>query len=212
MALTLSTNSRLVRALSVLGALAVFSGCSATSSPPDDWDLPQFEVLGSMSREYNGIADLADISSAIIIATPTGETFKRPLPTMPGAEEQPAAVPYVRMTIIEVLGGAISARGTIDVVSPGIDLTTGKDGLSSYGPYLLFITPAMLDKGQPFGGYVVTGGPNGVFAATNSREPDRFRSAFHAENRTLPESIIVGDTKLPSITHTEEELLEIGPQ
>jgi len=206
-------------AIGVVGliALVLLSSCSAGNTQQA---LPSFSTDGvSLAHRYNGVADLASISSAVVVVTPTGGGTTRPLPALPGVEESPAPVEYVTMTVVRVVSGSLgdgsrSAAKTIDIVSPGIDQNTGKLALLTGGPYLLFITPAMLAPGKALGGYVVSGGPNGVFGVTDTRNPDVFRSAFRVENASLPESIDVRNSasEIPAITHSEAELIQIGPQ
>jgi hypothetical protein len=176
--------------------------------------VPRFEIDGDMQHQYNGIAELSNISSAIVVLNPTGESFSRPIPAVAGATQSPAPVDYVRMTVVKVLSGAVEiGKGNkIDVVSPGIDLNTGQLGLLKGAPCLLFLTPAMLDADRPLGGYVVAGGPNGVFCQADSKKPNDFTSAFASQNSTLPTVLTIGKSNIPQITHSEQELLDIGPQ
>ena len=191
--------------------VGVASGCAGETTQA----LPRFDIQGTIMHEYQGITELADISSAIIVATPTGKLTSKPLPPVPGSEGTPAPVQYVLMKVDAVISGALAdvrTDGLIEVVSPGTDLNTGRLAMQQGGPYLLFVTPAMLAPGNAFGGYVVSGGPNGVFVRTDSRTPDSYYSAYHEHNKTLPEVLTVGRSTIPPITHSEAELIKIGPQ
>jgi|GEM_PF-1425106 len=206
----------ITRRTAVLGAVAalafatVAAGCSSAA---DTYAVPRFDE-NLVDRQYAGIAELANISSAIVVVTPTGESFSRTLPgTAPIGDATPP-VPYVRLTVVNVLAGSVTIGqdNTIDLVSPGTDANTGQLALLKGASCLLFIAPAMLGVADPFGGYVVSGGPNGVFCQTNANTPNAFVSAFAAENETLPETLTIGSSAIPPITHTEAELIAIGPQ
>ncbi len=198
----LSTRMRLSAATGAL--FLALTGCSA-SEPEDAEGAPQIEVAGSRAKEYSSLDDLAASASAIILAAPTGKSLDVSLPAEQGGTKESAPTPYVVMEVLEVLRGSLNAQ-TIELVSPGDDVRTGERSLLTGGPYVLFITPAMYAADEPAGGYVVVGGPAGVYAKAGST----YVRVDDASPR-LPSTIDVQRTKWPAITKSEEALLHAGP-
>jgi len=192
----------------------VVAVAAACSSGVADARIPEIHVEGSRAVEYRSLAALADRSSAIVVVEPTGEQAVVPLPSGYG-EAGAAPTLYDKVRVARVLAGEV-AGDTIRVVSPGIDANTGRSALSGGGPYLLFVAPAMYGADDPAGGYVVTGGPAGLFAAA---QPDARHSSSTVsflrvddESPALPESIDTTDrASLPQITRSEAQLLREGP-
>ncbi|GAB3139635.1 hypothetical protein GCM10027290_09150 [Micromonospora sonneratiae] len=188
-------------------AALIAGGLAACATPAQEGSqLPRFEVEGTRAYDYMSVQQLADKASAIILATPTGKSHSVPLPAKHG---QPDSAPtqYVRMTVTSVLRGNLDVQ-EIDLVSPGVDVNTGKLGLLSGGPYLLFVTPAMYGPNDRAGGYVVVGGPAGVYAKSTSA------SAFQkvdVDSKALPGTLSGTAQDLPLITKTEAQLLSEGP-
>jgi hypothetical protein len=200
-----------------IGAIAlaagVLSGCGAspTSSPHTGTatkGVPVIAATGSRAREYDSLSELAETSSALVVATPTGTLHDVPLPAEDGGTDESAPTTYVQMRVVKVLSGALD-KAAIDVVSPGTDERTGEAALLSGGPYLMYLTPAMYDAEKPAGGYAITGGPAGVYASQG--RPDVY-SRVDTLSPRLPEEIDVSTTTLPTVSHTEAELLRAGPQ
>jgi hypothetical protein len=111
------------------------------------------------------------------------------------------------MRVTKVLGGGVSAS-EIQVVSPGVNSLTGKQVLENGGPYLLFLAPAMYAANDPAGGYVVTGGPAGLYASIKSGQFSRVDSL----SPKLPSTLTGSATELPKITKSEKQLLADGPR
>ena len=194
-----------------LGGIIAAAGCSSSAA----LQIPRFDISDeSMFRQYSGLADLANISSAIVVVEPTGQSFNRRISGVAGATEKPAPVQYVKMTLVKTISGSVTASegDEVDVVSPGVDLNTGQPALLNGGQCLLFLAPAMLDKNDALEGYVVAGGPNGVFCQADPNKPNDYTSAYASQNKTLPKVLVVGRSNIPEVTHTEAELLAIGPQ
>ncbi|WP_028707348.1 hypothetical protein [Propionicicella superfundia] len=141
-----------------------------------------------------------------MIAEPTGGESARTAPGGDGADDS-APVPYVTMRVTRVLGGGVSAS-EIQVISPGVDHRTGRQVLVSGGPYLLFLAPAMYAADDPAGGYVVTGGPAGLYAAI---ERGRF-GRVDSSSPKLPSTLSGSTTDLPEITKSEKQVLAEGPR
>jgi hypothetical protein len=99
--------------------------------------------------------------------------------------------------------------GLIDLVSPGVDETTGDPALGRGGPYLMYITPAMYAANDPAGGYVVVGDPAGVYGAHGNKGE---YSRIDTMSPALPATITLGRTALPGATKSEKELLRDGPR
>ncbi|MEV7227192.1 hypothetical protein AB0M79_09235 [Polymorphospora sp. NPDC051019] len=188
-------------------AVLIAASLTACGTPERaDSQLPRFDIEGTRAHMYTSVQELADKASAIIVATPTGKSHSRPLPPEHG-EPDSAPTRYVKMTVTKVVQGTLDAR-EIDLVSPGVDQSTGDLGLLSGGPFLLFVTPAMYGPNDPAGGYVVVGGPAGVYAkatgATAFQKVDVASGSLPATLRDTPQD-------LPAITKTEAQLLREGP-
>jgi len=202
---------RFTAGLLVLIAALALTGCTPAPGPVP---LPSFDPERAYGHQIQGLSGLSDISSAVVIVTATGQVIPGPVPQLPKPSQDPNDQDYYVMTVTTVLAGALgdAAMGDtsqIRVVSPGVDLNTGQQVLVSGGPYLLFITPATLASGKIPDGYVVSGGPAGLFVRTDPATPDTYTSAFRTMNDTLPESIDAANaaTEIPPITHTEAELI-----
>lgn len=200
------STSRLRRlwAAAAVAAVAVVAGC-ASGPAADDQGVPIIRTEGSRAFEYTSLDQLAERASAIVVITPTGEQFDVPLPAEHGGSEGTAPTPFVRVTVDRVLAGSVDAR-TIDLVSPGEDERTGERALTSGGPYIAFITPGMYAADDPIGGYVVVGGPAGLYAGVDGEFV-----RVDAESPKLPDSLSLEQTTWPQITRTEAELLHEGP-
>ena len=181
------------------------AGCGSSSAPPAA-QIPVFEAEGTRAYAFDSLRQLAGKASAVIVASPTGKSHSVPLPAEYG---EPGAAPtqYVTVTVDRVVRGTLEKQ-TIDLVSPGIDENTGKLGLLDGGSYLLFITPAMYGPNDPAGGYVVVGGPAGVYA--NTGEGKTFQKVDR-ESPSLPATLTGTAQELPTISKTEAELLKEGP-
>ena len=189
-----STRSRL--ALAAFLPTLLLSACASTQP-----ETPRFPELGTRTREYGSLADLAAASSAVVIAKPTGKVKEVPLPN----SVRSAPTPFVTLTVTRVLSGSVSET-TIQFVSPGLD-TSGHLGLVDGGPYLLFVQPAVYGPSQPAGGYVATGGPAGVFASS-----DNGRSFAKTDEGSplLPSRIDLRGSALPAAGRAEEQIIKMG--
>lgn len=210
-----STNSS--RVATVLAATAglglVLSACGTSAddhvdakSPAASSALPRIEEMGTSSIEYTSLSQLADISSALVIAKPTGKQSATPLPASQGGTTDSAPTTFVEMRITKVLSGTLT-HDVINVVTPGTDQNTGGPALLTGGPYLMYITPAMYAANEPVGGYVVSGGPAGVYGSVGGAFAKLDRS-----NAKLPATIDLTATKLPDTSKSEAELLAAGPR
>lgn len=199
-------------AMIVVAVLAV-SGCS---QPEPHTSIPHVTVDGTRAFAFESFQQLADKSNAIVIVEATNAVTEVPLPSGYG-EENSAPTPFVTVRVVKVLAGEVNGQ-MIDVVSPGIDENTGELSLESGGPYLLFLAPAMYFADDPAGGYVVTGGPSGFYAATSEDGKfDGTNTTFQwvddpTEGSRLPATIDISHAGvLPTITKSEEQLLHEGP-
>lgn len=185
-------------------SLCFISGCGSPSVP----SVPRFDSVGSRVKDYNSLKELAGDATAIVVAQSTGETIEVPLPDGYG---QPDSAPtiYSRMKVVQVIGGTLlqEKNGAIDVVSPGEDLVTGKPGLSTGGPYLLFLTAAVYGPKDPAGGYVAVGGPAGIYAGQKGETFGR----VDLESPRLPASIDLADPgSLPEPARLEADVIAKG--
>ncbi|MDR3202881.1 MAG: hypothetical protein LBT54_07115 [Bifidobacteriaceae bacterium] len=114
----------------VVAALTV--GSCATAPVDSPLPLPHFEVEGTLGRSYDGLDDLAEASSAIIVAEPLGEQSFKDIPALPGAEGKPAPVEFARLKMARVVAGTLGSQ-EIDVVTPGADTRTGLNALLQGG-------------------------------------------------------------------------------
>lgn len=192
-----------------LTAALLLAGCSGASP---DRGVPVIRSEGSRIRDHRSLQDLADWASALVIAEPVGTWHDVPLPDGHGDPDS-APTRFVTLDVTQVVSGTVEGR-TIDVVSPGTDEGTGEPALLDGGPYLIFLAPAMYDRGDPAGGYVAVGGPAGVFAA--DREGLGFLR-MDEESPDLPARIPWDRERsgtpsgLPAVSRTEAELLAEGP-
>lgn len=200
------------RIATALGAvLLMITSCAAPDETADHPQLPEITGHGTRIYDFQSLEDLAEKSNAIVVAEPTGETRSVPLPEGYG-DEFSAPTPYVTMQVTKVLSGEVKGD-VIEVVSPAIDRRTQKQVLSSGGPWLLFLAPAMYGPDDPAGGYVAVGGPAGVYLQFG--DDDFRRIDDHSE--ALPKALSTDSTKsrgvspLPEVTKTEEQLLAEGP-
>ena len=197
-------STKRIAAVAALAFTLALSGCAS-----GDELIPRIEIAGSRAFIYQSLDELALDSNAIVVATPTGEEYSIPLPE--GYGESTTRISFVKMKVDKLVSGKVTSD-TIDVVSPGIDENTGRQALAEGGPFLIFLAPAMWNANEPIGGYVATGGPAGVFAGSKS-SPDAF-ARIDDESSALPISIDLGSrarTALPTITKSEETLLNEGP-
>lgn len=200
------STKRLANVFAAAAAVAVLTSGVLTGCSVDQTStMPEFTIEGSRPYEFTSLEQLAGISSAIVVATPTGKEHTEPLPDGYGAKDS-APTQYIEMRIESVESGELKAD-VIDLVSPGIDAKSGKIGLIEGGPFLLFITPAMFGPDDPAGGYVVVGGPAGVFASTSANS-----GFLRVDNSSAQLPSKVSLEGLPRITQTEAELLRKGPQ
>lgn len=199
------STSKYLQVILVVAALIGVAGCSGESVSSQS--IPRIVVDGSRARSYNSLDDLADKANAIAIVKPTGEQKSVPLPRDQGGTADSAPITFVEMEVVRVISGSLQGD-VVNVVSPGIDANTGGQALLSGGPYLVFLAPAMYGINAPVGGYVIVGGPAGVFA--KGRAKDTFLR-LDDESTSLPSEVVAAGNKLPKITKTEAELLSEGP-
>jgi hypothetical protein len=199
-----STN-HILTALLTATLLVSVAGCS--DGAPSAQSIPRIVAEGSRARDFKSLDELAAKANAVLIVKPTGNQDSVPLPKTHGGTPDSAPTPYVEMEVVEVVSGSV--RGdVINIVSPGIDENTGKQALLTQGPYLVFVAPAMYAANDPVGGYVIVGGPAGVFAAGGTN--DQF-ARMDPESTLLPAEVSLTGTPLPKVTKTEEQLLAEGP-
>lgn len=195
----------------LVAVLLMVTGCSVSDGAAEQPQLPEIAEHGTRIRDFQSLEELAELANAIVIAEPTGKTHSVPLPEGYGGESS-APTPYVTMQVTEVLSGEVKGD-VIEVVSPAIDERTQEQVLSSGGPWLLFLAPAMYGADDPAGGYVAVGGPAGVYL--QSGEDEYLKIDAHSE--ALPETISTDSSRsrsaspVPEVTKTEEELLAEGP-
>lgn len=197
-----------MRSISIFATAAVaasVAGC--TPSPSADADaVPVIQELGTRAHEFTSFDELAAISSAIVLVTPTDETREVPLPKEQGGTDTSTPTVLITVTVEKVLAGSLEGS-TIEVVDPGTDTNTGQSALLGKREFVLFITPAMYAADEPVGGYAISGGPAGMYAASGA--------AFvrvDSESPELPKEVDVGATVWPVITNTEAQLLHDGPR
>ncbi len=197
-----------MRSINILATVAVvmFAAGCAPSPSADEGPVPVIQELGTRAHEFTSLDELAAISSAIVLVTPTDQTRDVPLPKERGGEDDSAPTVLVTVTVDKVLSGSLKGS-TIEVVDPGTDTNTGQSALLGKRQFVLFITPAMYAADQPVGGYAIVGGPAGMFAKSGA--------AFmrvDSESPELPKEVDVAATVWPVITNTEEQLLHNGPR
>lgn len=192
---------RIARVGAALLGVLLMSGCGSTGT------LPQIEVEGTRPYLYTDLEQLAEKSNAIVVASPTGKSDSVPLPEDYGPVGAAPTV-YIEMRVDRVVAGKVSDN-VIRVVTNGDDARTGEPALMGDGPFLLFLAPAMYGPDDPAGGYVVTGGPTGMYAPGDS-EGTFVR--VDEEAAKLPERIDSAKAEtLPQITKSEETLIAEGP-
>lgn len=205
--------------LGLVGAVSalLLTGCSPgphAGAAQDAAEKPPVTITfeGSRIENFTSLEQLADKANAIVQVEPTGETKSVPLPEDYGAEdsatEDSAPTEYVELAVTNVIGGEVQGN-TIWVVSPGLEDASGKQALSSGGPYILFLAPAMYGADDPAGGYVVVGGPSGMFVQ-GANTTTKFLNV-DVEAQELPHIIDTTQTVFPKILKSEEELLREGP-
>lgn len=189
-----------------LASALMLTGCSATS---ESIPIPEIRDQGSRARTYSSLDDLAQRASAIAVIEPTGSSREVPLPPGYGQPDSaPTVFDVVRVT--SVVSGTLGGD-TIEIATPGTDDNTGASALSTGGPYLVFLAPAMYNTNDPIGGYVVVGGPAGLFANAQRDTQTRFQRV-DTQSPDLPKKLDLNDrAALPTITKTEAELLAEGP-
>lgn len=199
-----STN-RILPALLAATMLVSVAGCSGDASSAQP--IPRIEIEGSRAHDFKSLNELAAKANAILVVKPTGKQDAVPLPEEHGGTPESAPTPFVEMEVVRVVSGSVQGD-VINVVSPGIDQNTGKEALITGGPYLVFVAPAMYEADDPVGGYVIVGGPAGVFASGGAK--DKF-TRVDSESASLPAEVSSSGAGLPRITKTEEQLLSEGP-
>lgn len=199
-----STNHVLPALLAAMMLVSV-AGCS--DDTPSGQSVPRIVVEGSRSHDFKSLDELAAKANAILVVKPTGRQDSVPLPEEHGGTPDSAPTPFVEMEVVQVVSGSVQGD-VIRVVSPGIDEGTGGQALLTGGPYLVFVAPAMYEADDPVGGYVIVGGPAGVFASGGAK--NQFARA-DSESTSLPAEVSLTGTRLPKVTKTEEQLLAEGP-
>ncbi len=198
----------------VIGATlaASLTGCGSSSAaraadPGDSVTLPVIEAPGSRAHAYESLDELAAISSALVIARPTGVQSTRALPAEQGGTATSGPTVYVEMRVSQVLSGTVTSE-LIEVVSPGTDAVSGKPALRIGGPFLMYLAPAMYGANAPAGGFVISGGPAGVYGFTGVEgefgRVDTGSPGLPARINDVP--------SLPRVTRTVSELLAQGPR
>jgi len=188
-------------------ALGSVAGCATAGSSETD-TIPRVASIGSRAHEFTSLSEIADLSSALVVAEPTGEQHDVPLPPEEGGTDTSAPTTFARMRVTQVISGDVSEK-TIDVVSPGTDEKTGRPALLTGGPYLMYLTPAMYGPDQPVGGYAIAGGPAGVYASEGAAG---IFARVDAESPRLPQEIDPTDAPPPMTSHTSNQLLHAGPR
>lgn len=190
----------------------VDQGLSATTpddTAPDE-EIPRFEMRGSQAIGFDSIDALAAESSNIVVARATGNSREVPLPEKarnPNVESAPNTL--VTVTVTAVLSGAdIAADDEIEVVSVGENLNTGHAALIDPGVYVLFLAPYVFGPGWEGGGYVVVGGPTGMYYAGLSGS-DAHTFAKVDSKSGLPAEIN-SDTLRVSTGYTDAEYIASG--
>ena len=91
----------------------------------------------------------------------------------------------------------------------GSDMVTGHGALHDPGTYLLFLAPYVLGPNRPVGGYVVVGGPAGMFyRCVAPSEPDAPFARTDAETPGLPDSVL--PTDVPDAGWTSVDYVAAG--
>jgi len=191
----------------LLAATLLVSIVSCGDAAPSAQPIPRIVVEGSRARDYKSLDELAEKSNAVLVVKPTGTQSAVPLPQRNGGTPESAPTLLVQVEVVRILSGSVS-DDVINIVSPGIDENTGKQALLNGGPYIVFVAPAMYAANDPVGGYVIVGGPTGLFASRGAQ--DVFERV-DSESSLLPAEVSLNATKFPKITKTEEQLLYEGP-
>lgn len=199
------STSRILSRLLATALLVSVAGCGDRA--PSTQAIPRIVSMAERARDYTSLDELAAKANAILIVKPTGRQSAVPLPKRHGGTSESAPTPLVQVEVVKVLSGSVGGN-VIDLVSPGIDENTGKEALLSGGPYLVFVAPAMYAANDPVGGYVIVGGPSGLFASNGMT--DSF-ARVDSESLSLPAEVSATSTKFPRITKTEQQLLNEGP-
>jgi len=208
-----STSSLRKVATLVVGLGALLLACAACSAsiaesiepsqPGMRAHIPVFDTVGSRIKDYGSLQELAGDSSALVRVHTTGAKHDVPLP---GGDKGAAPTTFVSVVVDEVYSGTVDGT-MIDVVAPGMDVSTGSPALLTGGTYVLFLAPAVYGPGQPAGGYVVTGGPAGMYASD-----DRGTSFLKVDKQSaeLPGSVNPDSGKLPRVARTAADIIAKG--
>jgi len=106
-------------------------------------------------------------------------------------------------------GSDLRAGQRIPVLAFGSDMVTGHGALHDPGTYLLFLAPYVLGPNRPVGGYVVVGGPAGMFyRCVAPSEPDAPFARTDAETPGLPDSVL--PTDVPDAGWTSVDYVAAG--
>ncbi|WP_435299002.1 hypothetical protein [Timonella sp. A28] len=192
----------------------VIAGCSASpdsevaaKTVKPETSPVTVRVEGERAENFVSLDQLAQKSSAIVHVEPTGNTKSVPLSAIDGADGS-APIEYIELAVANIIDGAVEGEA-IWVVSPGVEDETARPALTSPRSYILFLAPAMYAANEPIGGYVVVGGPAGMFVEGTNARTTFFKVDPLSED--LPNTIDSATTDFPKITKTEEELLHEGP-
>jgi hypothetical protein len=209
----MNSRKKTLAALVVVSALTVTQvGCNQLQTPDATAIAAEsshlsFMMEGSRPVEYLTLEQLAAKASAIVVVSLTGKTKSVALPPRHGGVAESAPVTFIELKVQRVLRGSLSAD-TIFLANPYSELWDDRVVVLADSSYLVFIAPAMHGANDPIGGYVAVGGSTGVYAATD--DPHTFLRVS-SDNPRLPDSITIRERALPEVTHTEEELLNLGP-
>lgn len=144
------------------------------------------------------------MSNALVEAMPTGRQRSVPLPPEQAGSDQSAPTVFIEMRVAKVLSGAVDGD-IIQVVSPGTETTNNEPVLLVGGPFLMYLTPAVYDVNSPTGGYAVTGGPAGLYAADGNRY-----TRIDDLSDKLPLHLDPRGTRLPTAARSEKDLFRTG--
>jgi hypothetical protein len=120
------------------------------------------------------------------------------------AEPGRGLMDFVTVRVTRVLSGTDLRVGQrVEALAFGSDEVTGHGALRDPGIYLLFLAPYVLGPGRPVGGYVVVGGPAGVFYRCASAPASAPFAKADAESPALPDEVMPEDVPAAAWTSTD---------
>lgn len=87
--------------------------------------IPRVEEIGTAADDFETLRDLAAISSALIVAEPTGKHSEVALPEEQGSNPDSPPISFYEMKVDRIVSGSL-AKDVIKVVTPGDDVDSGQ--------------------------------------------------------------------------------------